>query len=1423
MLLLSMNQKPTLKHVMKKTKLLLFAIVSMIFIPAFAQTTSINGLVVVVRYNDYKINATNAQIDAMLNQESGFNLWGNTTSVKEFYKTQSDGKFLINSTIVDVQLAQNSSYYHGSNLPYDGGQLLVKDVVAAVNAKYPSGFSGLTLHPTEDRLWHFSIISQSAPTEGAGVNYGLTETQYVLNNGTSMPIRGVALISYRETNAYDVNVICHEYGHGIFAWTDYYRTAFCNLGDYDVMASAGTTKAPMPLNPGLRLQKGWIGNVIEISGTTTANYTLTANSYSQIHKYTNPNNPKEYLLFHALIHGGYYQPVLDNGKVMDQGLAIWYVDEDSKFDVAGVDKQYFIRLVQADNVDEMHDEFTPNPADLRGDLDDLYDNISNSFPNGNPFRWKDGGEFGISISNISAPGTTMSFTVNARPNTVIATTDGKGNISPKGTLSVAAGQSKSFSFTPNPGYEIDAIKVNGAQVATANPYVLTGISGTMNISFTFKKKSPIDPLPSPWLKADIGYNSNAGLAAQSTGKFNVESYGGYMGGSSDNCTFLYQPLNGDGTIIAKISESNKVSWNEKVGIMIRESLQDNAIVSTICKVPHSGISIEQRTATGGALGANPNNIGNLHVYELFNWLKLVRNGSVIMSYCSRDGVNWTTVAQQSITMNAQVYVGAFATGANGTNVSRSIFENISVTNSTGNNCTFTSNKITGTVIGTLGSWNNSGNTREKAFDGNIFTYFDADQDIAWTGLSLSKQVKVTGIKYFPRQGAAYRMVGGKFQGSNTADFSTGVVDLATITTEPPYDWSCITVTNNSSFQYLRYISPAGGVGNVSEIEFYGTEVVTNIAPTVSITSPTNNGTYSTPVNIGLAANASDSDGTISKVEFFIGTNTTPIGTDVTAPYSYTWSNVPAGTYTITAKATDNLGAVTASTPVNITVTNSSQQTPYGGTAWAIPGTIEAENYDIGGQGIAFNDVDGANQGGAFRTDAVDLEACSMGGYDLGWIVTDEWVEYTVNVSAGNYSIDARVATTGNGKTFRMELDGISIASFNVPNTGGWQNWQTVSATGITLTAGQKVLRIYATSTDFNIDKVIFTKTNIAPTISITSPANNTSFNAPASINITANASDADGTISKVEFFNGSTLLGTDVSSPYSFGWTNVTAGTYMVTAKATDNGGAVATSSSVAITVNNTSTQTPYNGVAIAIPGTVEAEYYDLGGQGIAFNDVDAANQGGAFRADAVDMEACSNGGYNLGWIVTDEWVEYTVNVTTPGIYSLDARVATIYSGKTFRVDLDGAPLANFNVPNTGSWQNWSSALVNSLSLTAGQKVLRIYATSTDFNIDKIIFNLMASTAREGNLDHSDLVNKISSTPNPFSEQLSLSIEMEKEGAASVTILDQSGVVVATVVEGYLEQGHYSYLVNTSSLAPGMYIVKYVNANGVETQKLIKQ
>jgi hypothetical protein len=138
-------------------------------------------------------------------------------------------------------------------------------------------------------------------------------------------------------------------------------------------------------------------------------------------------------------------------------------------------------------------------------------------------------------------------------------------------------------------------------------------------------------------------------------------------------------------------------------------------------------------------------------------------------------------------------------------------------------------------------------------------------------------------------------------------------------------------------------------------------------------------------------------------------------------------------------------------------------TPFGGTAAPIPGLIEAENFDDGGEGIAYHDQSPGNAGGQYRQTDVDITTTSDagGGFALGYVQSGEWLKYSVSVSAsGSYTLDARVASSGTGGVFHVEVDSIDVTGpLAVPNTGGWQTWQTISTGGISLTAGPHVLRI----------------------------------------------------------------------------------------------------------------------------------------------------------------------------------------------------------------------------------------------------------------------------------------------------------------------------------------------------------------------------
>jgi len=133
-------------------------------------------------------------------------------------------------------------------------------------------------------------------------------------------------------------------------------------------------------------------------------------------------------------------------------------------------------------------------------------------------------------------------------------------------------------------------------------------------------------------------------------------------------------------------------------------------------------------------------------------------------------------------------------------------------------------KLTGGIIGTPGSWNNSGNTITNVFDNDLTTFFDApNANGDWVGLDFGAGVSnvITQINYCPRSGFESRMVGGIFQGANRADFSDAVT-LCTVTTQPPTGvFTPVSITNTSAFRYVRYLSPDGGYGNVAELQFYG--------------------------------------------------------------------------------------------------------------------------------------------------------------------------------------------------------------------------------------------------------------------------------------------------------------------------------------------------------------------------------------------------------------------------------------------------------------------------------------------------------------------------------------------------------------------------------------------------------------------------
>ncbi len=213
--------------------------------------------------------------------------------------------------------------------------------------------------------------------------------------------------------------------------------------------------------------------------------------------------------------------------------------------------------------------------------------------------------------------------------------------------------------------------------------------------------------------------------------------------------------------------------------------------------------------------------------------------------------------------------------------------------------------------------------------------------------------------------------------------------------------------------------------------------------------------------------------------------------------------------------------------------------------------------------------------------------------------------------------------------------------------------------------------------------------NALPTVSISSPANNASFAVGSTITITANAADGDGTISKVEFYNGSALLGQDATSPYSFTWANAATGSYPLTAKAYDNLNASAQSSVVTISVGN-GNKAP----AIALTSPLNSATF-VSGASVALtanaSDSDGTIARVEFYNGAIKLGEDSSSPYSLTWNplagtynLTAKAIDNAGASTISNAISITVSNSTVSSGSV-RLGLDSSEASLTGIMTIGN------------------------------------------------------------------------------------------------------------------------------------------
>lgn len=368
------------------------------------------------------------------------------------------------------------------------------------------------------------------------------------------------------------------------------------------------------------------------------------------------------------------------------------------------------------------------------------------------------------------------------------------------------------------------------------------------------------------------------------------------------------------------------------------------------------------------------------------------------------------------------------------------------------------------------------------------------------------------------------------------------------------------------------------------------------------------------------------------------------------------------------------------------------------------------------------------------------------------------------------------------------------------NYGGimiWELSQDIAGPKSLLTAIDDVVQGHATAT--------------APTIGLSSPVDLSTSNEGQIFSIDASIT-ATVPVLRVEFFAGTTKIGEDFTSPFSLTWTP-DKGSQAITAAVVDNLGGSDTCAAVTVNYNGI-TSTPYLGTAAAIPGTIEAENFDLGGQGVGYNEGTVANQGRQYRPTAVDMEFCGENGYNVGWTTAGEWMAYTVNVATAGTYNIILRVATPQSTRTISIDMDGTSITGtLTAPVSSGWGCYQNLLVSGVDLTAGQKLMKINFISGGVNINNVKFNLVTPVIGQTYEAMDAYVY-----PNPSAAPSIHTSDISGE-QVYVQVVDASGRVLMEYTTTATSE---DIQLPANDLEKGLYFIRMISGNKAATMTWVK-
>ncbi|MBE0653378.1 MAG: carbohydrate-binding protein [Bacteroidales bacterium] len=495
--------------------------------------------------------------------------------------------------------------------------------------------------------------------------------------------------------------------------------------------------------------------------------------------------------------------------------------------------------------------------------------------------------------------------------------------------------------------------------------------------------------------------------------------------------------------------------------------------------------------------------------------------------------------------------------------------------------------------------------------------------------------------------------------------------------------------------------------------------------------------------------------------------------------------------------------------------------PY--TLFNIGDPVFASDYNLGRSGYAYLDNDSANfhlstgtfvnwnQGGSYRNDGVDIQACEdkelSNGFNVGWTQDGEWMEYTVDVdSTAGYSLHMRSASGSGGSKVHLETGETAITPLiALPATQGWQNWQTTRVDNVILTRGLNKIRFIFDQGGSNLNYFRFTDPvalenvgfkelyasssedgyyiNLTLNKPVTSPIGEVS---PADFSVTCNNEPFEViAIAKEE--NSLNCIRISLAEPLYYGGI----------IKLSYEGNSILNSDQLLEAFFNAEVVNKLP-LRFNLPARIQAEDF-------SFN-------------NGFVSESCSDagGGLDMGYANPGDYLDYRVYVPESKYYTINFRVATIRAssqliirvgeGNTF-TDLD-----TLTITSTGGWQTWKT-LSTTVFLNEGRYTLRLYVRSGEYNTN---WFQVASASGVGVNTQKETGLQI--YPNPANDYIMVDLGGLSNRTYEITIYNALGQIVKTISTSVTG----SFRIGTSDLGKGLFYVEVNSGNSYrERSKII--